>query len=143
MAVETGFHSKALACFALIYGLASLIHFTHNAEYLGEYPNLPAWLTRSQVYIAWLCVAAVGLVGYMLYRQGFRIAGLTVLSVYAAVGFDGLLHYGRAPFAAHTAIMNATIWFEVLAAGLLLITIVYLGVKHLSIARHTGAHDER
>ena len=123
--------SKSLTGFALLYGFASFIHFTHNAEYLSDYPNLPDWFTRSQIYGAWLCIAAVGLIGYLLYRRGWRIPGLTVLLVYAAVGFDGLLHYSRAPFAAHTAVMNATICFEVIAAALLSITIISLAVEQI------------
>ena len=108
----------------LLYFAASLLHFAHNAEYLADYPNLPAWLGRADVYLVWLGLAAVGVVGYALYRGGWRLAGLLLLGGYAAAGFDGLLHYTRAPFAAHTAAMNFTIWFEVATAGLLLIAVV-------------------
>jgi hypothetical protein len=43
---------KLLLGLLLLYGLASLIHFTHNAEFLGEYPNMPSGLSRSHIYIA-------------------------------------------------------------------------------------------
>jgi hypothetical protein len=39
-----------------------------------------------------------------------------MVALYAALGFDGLLHYTLAPLSAHSWGMNATIWFEVLAA---------------------------
>jgi hypothetical protein len=104
----------------LFYLAASLLHFVHNAEYLADYPNLPAWLDRAEVYLVWLGLAAVGVGGYTLYRSGWRLLGLLLIGAYAASGFDGLLHYTRAPWAAHTATMNFTIWFEVLAAALLL-----------------------
>ena len=107
----------------LLYLAASLLHFTHNAEYLADYPNLPVWLGRGDVYLVWLGSAAVGVGGYALYRGGSRLAGSLLLGAYAASGFDGLLHYTRAPFAAHTAAMNFTIWFELVAAALLLIAI--------------------
>jgi len=119
----------------MLYAAASLVHFAHNAEYLADYPNLPSWLTRYQIYLVWSCISAVGVVGYVLYRGRHRLVGLALLAVYSAVGFDGLLHYGRAPLAAHTAAMNLTIWFEVLAAGLLLIAVVALAGKHLKSAR--------
>ena len=80
-----------------LYCAASLLHFTHNAEYLADYPNLPAWLTRSQVYMAWLGVTAIGALGYLVRRAGYELAGLALIGLYAALGFDGLLHYGRAP----------------------------------------------
>ncbi len=41
-------------------------------------------------------------------------------AVYAALGFDGLHHYHLAPASAHSAMMNFTIWFEVVTAAILL-----------------------
>ena len=112
-----------LGALLTLYLCASLLHFAHNAEYLADYPNLPAWLTRLDVYLVWLGSAAVGIGGYALYRGGWRLAGLFLLGAYAAFGFDGLLHYARAPLAANSAAMNFTIWFEVLAAALLLLAV--------------------
>ena len=91
------------------YAVASLVHFTHNAEYLAQYPNLPASWTRADVYLAWCGVTTVGLSGYLLYRVGYRLVGLTVLLIYSGLGFDGLLHYTRAPIGHHSPAMNFTI----------------------------------
>ena len=110
----------------LLYLAASLLHFVHNAEYVADYPNLPAWLDRADVYLAWLGLAAIGAAGWVLYRFGWQLAGLLLIGVYAGFGFDGLLHYTRAPFAAHTQAMNFTIWFEVAAAALLLLGVLTL-----------------
>ena len=112
-----------------LYCAASLLHFAHNAEYLADYPNLPAWLTRSQVYVAWLGVTAIGAVGYLVRRAGYELAGLALIGSYAALGFDGLLHYGRTPVDAHTPTMNLTIWLEVAAAALLLGAVLILATK--------------
>ena len=114
---------KALPWLVLLYGLSSLMHFTHNAEYLAAYPNLPAWLTGAQIYATWLGITAIGVLGYALYRTGRARTGLSLLALYAALGLDGLLHYGRAPFAAHSSTMNFTICTEVAAAALLLASI--------------------
>src|ERR1700738_3791551 len=81
----------------LVYGAASLLHFTHNAVYLRDYPNLPAWLTSAGVVVAWLVVATVGVLGYLLYSRVSRVAGLLTISAYAALGFGGLDHYVVAP----------------------------------------------
>ena len=91
-----------LVFLAALYGFASLLHFVH-AQYLHEYPNLPAWLTRSEIYAVWLVIAATGLVGCV----GARV------------------------LAAHTAAMNATIWFEVAAAGLLMTAVIARTAKYL------------
>jgi hypothetical protein len=45
--------SKPLPWLLAVYGLTSLAHFMHNAEYLSVYPNLPAWLSRSEIYGVW------------------------------------------------------------------------------------------
>ena len=106
-----------------LYAGASLLHFMHNAEYLAQYPNLPASWTSADVYLAWCCLTAVGLLGYVLYRRGFPRVGLTLLAIYGCLGFDGLLHYTRASFAHPSAAMNFTIWAEAAAAALLLISV--------------------
>lgn len=115
-----------LAALAL-YCAASLVHFVHNAEYLSDYPNLPAWLSRTKVYLAWLAISSVGAAGLLLMSSGFRLAGLVLIGGYAVLGFAGLDHYSLAPASAHTLAMNATILFEVAAAAALLaITIALL-----------------
>jgi hypothetical protein len=122
---------RALPILLLAYGGASLLHFAHNAEFLADYPNMPAWLSRVHVYGAWLALTAVGVLGYFLVCRGHRLAGFFVIAVYAVLGFDGLGHYTRAPMSAHTAAMNATIWLEVLAASLLLIEAIRMSLKRL------------
>jgi hypothetical protein len=120
-----------LECLLLLYVAASLVHFSHNAEYAQVYPNLPAWITRPGVYLTWLGITAVGLLGYLLYRSRHRAVGVVLLVLYAAVGLDGLLHYTRAPMDAHTRAMNFTIWFEVAVAFVLLAYLVSTARSHL------------
>ena len=106
-----------LACLLLVYAVASLIHFTHNAEFLGDYPGLPKTWTPAGVYLAWLLMTSVGVFGWLLISRSFVLAGLLTLAVYAALGLDSLLHYAVAPMSTHTAGMNVTILAEVSAAG--------------------------
>jgi hypothetical protein len=125
--------------FLALYAGTSLLHFTHNAEYLAQYPNLPAAWTRADVYLAWCCVTAVGLLGYMLYCGGFRRVGLIVLAIYGGLGFDGLLHYTRAALAHHSAAMNFTIWAEVVAAAAFLINVASIATGHIRPNAKTAA----
>src|SRR5471030_2748356 len=113
--------AQDLAIFMLVYGAASLVHFVHNAEFLAEYPNLPSWLSRMDVYVAWLALTSIGVLGYALVGFGFRLLGLSVVVVYAVLGLDSLGHYVVAPMSAHTMVMNLTIVLEVTAAAVLLI----------------------
>jgi hypothetical protein len=102
------------------YAAASLFHHVHNAAHLAAYPNLPAWLSPADVYLAWGVTTALGVAGYLLLRAGFSVAALVVLALYAAAGLAGLDHYARAPFAAHSFMMNLSIGCEVATALILL-----------------------
>ena len=62
----------------------------------------------------------VGALGLALVRSHYAAAGLALIAVYAAFGFDGLGHYALAPISAHTLAMNLSIGFEVAAAAALL-----------------------
>jgi hypothetical protein len=122
--------SRYVSVTMALYTCASLLHFAHNAVFLDAYPNLPDWITEARVWGSWLVLAALGLFGYLLWRTRFRIAGLFVLAVYDALGFDGLAHYAVAPMATHTRTMNLTIGLEVVAALGLLIAVLF-DVRHI------------
>ena len=123
---------RLLVLLTLGYLAASLLHFSHNAEYLRAFPNLPEWISRTGVYGVWLGISAIGALGYLLYLRCHPVLGLILLGLYAAAGFDGLLHYSRAPFGAHSATMNFTILFEVAVAAILLIRVVVLATRYRS-----------
>ena len=110
-----------LLVLALIYGAASFVHHAHNAQFLQQYPNMPAWVSAAGVYGAWFGTAALGVLGYMLLRGGNERGGILTLAIYGGFGFYGLAHYWIAPMWAHTLAMNLTIWCEVATAAMLLI----------------------
>ncbi len=113
------------------YFLTSLGHFSHNAEFICEYPNLPASLTRAKVYVAWAAITSVGALGILFMRRKFVAAGLLLVATYAALGFDGLGHYAVAPVALHPFVANLTILSEVACAALLLAVTLCLLTLHL------------
>jgi len=104
-----------------LYGVASFVHFAHNAEYLAFYPNMPAWLTRENVYLAWLAVTSVGVLAVAFAAAGWRAAAAISLVLYGLSGLDGLGHYGLALCSEHTFTTNVTIWAEALAGAALAI----------------------
>ena len=123
---------KILLALTATYFLTSLGHFSHNAEFICEYPNLPAWLTRAQVYAVWAAITSVGALGLLLMRRKYVATGLLLLAVYAALGFDGLGHYALAPIELHPLLANVTILSEVVAAALLLLIALWLLALHVS-----------
>ena len=110
--MHRAFGKPLLILFAL-YTAASLAHFTHNAEYIAFYPGLPSWMTRESVYLAWLAVAAIGLLALAAGLCGWQRTAALLLEAYGLLGADGLLHYTLAPFSEHTIMTNITIWAEV------------------------------
>lgn len=98
--------------FVALYGVASLLHFAHNAEYIAFYPNMPEWLTREKVYLAWLAVSAFGVAGGVLALAGWRVSAAAFLAVYGALGLYGLGHYALALCSEHTVATNLTIVLE-------------------------------
>ena len=121
----------ALPVLLVIYAVASLAHFIHNAEFLVDYPNLPKSWLPAHVYFAWIGMTMVGVAGWFLLSRGLVLFGLLVLVVYAILGLDSLGHYILAPLSAHTVGMNATILAEVTAAGCVLCEVLRQIVRHV------------
>lgn len=113
-----------------LYTIASLTHFVHNAEFIALYPNMPAWITRETVYLAYLAVAGFGVLGLVLMCAGWRIIGAVLIGLYGALGIDGLGHYALALCSQHPLISNLTIWSEVLTGGLLALIVAALLSKY-------------
>ena len=103
------------------YFAASLAHFAHNAEYIAFYPNMPAWLTREHVYLAWLAVTGVGVLALIALRMGLHAVGVALVGLYGAFGLDGLAHYTLALCSEHTLATNVTIWSEAVSGLALLL----------------------
>ena len=122
---------KLLLALTAAYFLTSLGHFSHNAKFICEYPNLPVWLTRAQVYAVWAAITSVGVVGLLLMRKKYIAMGLMLMAIYAAMGFDGLGHYAVAPIELHPLMANVTILSEVATAALLLPVVLWLLTLHI------------
>ena len=120
---------SGLRLIMIVYGAASLMHFAHNAVYLREYPNMPAWLTPVGVWAAFVATTVIGVLGYGVYRFRSRAVGVLMIAVYGAMGFGGLDHYIAAPVAAHSIVMNMTIATEAAAAATLLIYLARLPTR--------------
>ena len=125
---------RPLLIFALLYLAASFIHFAHNAEFLAEYPKLPDWLTRANVYLAWAATLLPGFIAFFAWARGHKMWAYGLLAVWGALSYLGLDHYYVAPLSAHTHIANLTILFEVLAGTLLLVSSVAYLIR-LRVAR--------
>ena len=118
-----------------LYTVASLAHFSHNAEYIAFYPGLPNWMTRESVYAAWAAVASVGILALVAGRSGWNRIACVLLVAYGLLGTDGLLHYTLALCSEHTAATNATIWAEVVL-GIVLACAAAVRLRRLGASSH-------
>jgi len=105
----------------LLYFIATLAHFTHNAEYIAFYPGMPTWLTAEKVYLAWFGVTGIGVAAFALFSFGLPSLAVLLLGIYGAFGLDGLAHYTLALCSEHTVWANVTIWSEATTGVLLLL----------------------
>ncbi|MDB5957893.1 MAG: hypothetical protein JWP60_4501 [Ramlibacter sp.] len=124
-----------------LYAVASLWHFSHNAEYIALYPHMPAWLTREKVYVAWLAVSAVGLAGAGMWVLGWGRAAGVALAFYGLLGLGGLAHYTLALCSEHTLTMNFTIGFEALAGLALAASVAWHFARRLTGNNEAQAHE--
>jgi hypothetical protein len=130
--------TRSLCVFAALYFLASLLHFAHNAEYIAFYPNMPAWITRENVYLTWLAITGVGMAAAALWWMGRRIAAALALALYGLFGLDGLAHYALALCAEHRLAANLSIWLEA-ASGVALAAAALWQLRRLGAMRPHAA----
>lgn len=119
-----------------VYFVASLAHFAHNAEFIAFYPNMPSWLTREYVYLAWLSVTSLGVAGLIVVRLGLHALGVFAVGAYGALGLDGLAHYSLALCSAHTFATNVTIWCEAISGLVLMLASAVLLARRIAHVRH-------
>ena len=119
-------HIQALLA---VYFVATVAHFVHNAEYIAFYPNMPDWITRETVYVAWLGIASVGVAGLVVIRFGWTALGALLLGAYGAFGLDALQHYTLALCSEHTLAANLTIWSEAALGVVLASACILWGVR--------------
>jgi hypothetical protein len=103
---------KPFQALLALYFVASLAHFAHNAEFIAFYPNMPRWLTREHVYVAWLVVSGVGVAALVMARLRWPVT--------AALCSE------------HTLATNLTIAFEVVTGIALLLAGAVLAWRSLA-----------
>lgn len=125
---------------AAAYFVASLAHFSHNAEYIAFYPGMPGWLTRETVYLAWLGITSLGVLALVFAQLAAPTFALLFLAAYGAAGLDGLGHYMLALCSEHTLMSNLTIWTEAVS-GLALLLVAAILLARRGAARRGASRQ--
>jgi len=131
--------SRLLVSVVALYFLASLAHFSHNAQYIAFYPGMPAWLGPEHIYAVWLGITGVGGAAWLLSRFGHPRLALGTLALYGAFGLDALGHYALGLCSQHTLVANLTIACEAGSGALpLVVALVQLTRVRLSATRRVA-----
>jgi len=67
-------------------------HFTDNYVSIETYPQ-PGWITGPLVLISWPLFTAIGVIGYIRYREGRLAVAHPLLFAYGYVGLSSLGHF--------------------------------------------------
>ncbi|MBW4612108.1 MAG: hypothetical protein KME21_02285 [Desmonostoc vinosum HA7617-LM4] len=84
---------QSLLQFLLIVSIiATSIHYTDNFLFINSYPE-PNWITPPSIYISWIVMTTVGIVGYLLYGNRKYWLAYMCLAIYSLTGLSSLGHY--------------------------------------------------
>jgi hypothetical protein len=72
--------------------ILTAFHFADNYLSIETYPQ-PEWVTGPAVLISWPLFTALGVVGYLLYRQGRFASAHAFLVAYSYTGLSSLGHF--------------------------------------------------
>lgn len=89
------------------------LHYSDNFVSIHDYPA-PGWIQRQTIVLAWSLLTLVGVAGYVLWRDGRRVAGGLYLIVYSFTGLSSLGHYSSGHPGDFTMKMHVFIWMDAL-----------------------------
>lgn len=108
--------------------IVTSLHYTDNAIFISRYPQ-PNWISVGGIYLTWIVLSSIGIVGYWLYRQQKFTIGLIALGIYSLTGLSSFAHYFYGSFSQFSAKMHLFIFADVAVGTMLLGWIVWCGVK--------------
>ena len=107
--------SKTWLRTVLIFNIViTSIHYTDNAIFVHDYPE-PEWITTSGVFITWIIMTLIGIIGYWVYgKQNYWLSYL-LLGMYAGTGLSSSAHYLYGELSQFSLKMHAFIWMDIIA----------------------------
>jgi hypothetical protein len=106
--------------------VSSVFHYTDNYVRFDQYPQGdPALIARPTIWIAWLAFTGIGILGYLLYRQGRARPAAVYLAIYSISGLVSPLHYLYGSLSDFDPLQHVFI----LTDGLLGAAVLYVAVR--------------
>ena len=114
----------------LLFLIASIIstnlHYTDNATFIENYPQ-PDWITVSGIYLTWMLMTLIGIVGYWLYTQEKLWISYLCLGIYSLTGLSSFTHYFYGAISNFSLKMHALIWLDVITGISILGFVIWSG----------------
>jgi hypothetical protein len=118
-------HQKWLLILLVMNIVITAFHYTDNFIDFEHYPS-PAWITQQGVWLAWIILTAIGIIGYVLYiKRVFWLAYISI-AIYSITGAFSPGHYffpAKVPFSFK---MHTFIWLDAIAGAAILVFTLYL-----------------
>ena len=115
----------------LLFLIASIVstnlHYTDNATFIENYPE-PDWITVSGIYLTWIVMTFIGILGYWLYTQEQFWISYFCLTLYSFTGLSSPAHYFYGALSNFSVKMHALIWLDLLTGAFVLGFVVYSGL---------------
>jgi len=133
-------HQSLLLCLLIASIISTGIHFTDNFLFYQKYPQ-PEWITLDSIYISWVILTLVGIVGYWLYRVGNLGVAYVCLSMYSLTGLSSLGHYLYGAMSKFSVKMHLFIWTDALTGMALLGFVFWSGLLLKEWSRKSTVAD--
>jgi hypothetical protein len=119
----------------LILGITSTaVHYTDNAVSIEKYPQ-PSWINEPIIFAVWIGFTAMGIAGYVLYRQGRTWPALALLTIYSYTGLSTPLHYRYGSLSGLSWWQQLFVWTDGLTGAAILAFVLWAALKTRAPAR--------
>jgi hypothetical protein len=108
--------------------IVTSLHYTDNAVFISKYPQ-PDWITVTGIYLTWIVLSSIGLIGYWLYRQQKFKLSLIFLGIYSLTGLSSFAHYFYGNLSEFSTKMHLFICLDVAVGMMLLGWIVWCSLR--------------
>ena len=120
-------HRTTLLLFLLASIISTSFHYTDNATFIDNYPE-PDWITVSGIYITWIVMTIIGIVGYWLYTQEKLGLSYLCLCIYSVTGLSSPAHYFYGVMSNFSTKMHTLIWLDLLTGAFVLGFVIWSGL---------------
>jgi hypothetical protein len=107
----------------LLFLMASIVstafHYTDNYVFVANYPQ-PDWITLPSIYISWIVLTGLGILGYWLYQKERFWTAYICLAIYSLTGLSSVGHYFYGSMSQFSLKMHFLIWTDWLTGFLIL-----------------------